>query len=79
MTRRTESSVSRPALSAGRRWRFYRLHLRDQIPRIGSGVRWVYASPGRKWVRVVSPDGYHRAKIARRAWDALRAEEEEPD
>ena len=71
--------MTRPALSPRRRWRFYRLHLADQIPRIGSGMRWVYAAKGRKWVRVVSPDGYHRAKVARRAWDALRTvEEEEP-
>ncbi len=72
----TAKPASRPALSAGRRWRFYRLHLADQLPAIGSGRRWVYAAVGWKWVRVVSQCGYHRARVSRRAWDGLRPVED---
>jgi hypothetical protein len=48
------------------------LHLMDEIPRIGSGRRWVVVlSLGHKWVRLHCPSRRKNIKITRRVWDRI--------
>ena len=62
-----------PSLPKGE-WKLYRLHLADELPRIGSGHRLAYATIGRKWVRVRTRHGEGRCRVLRSLWNALGAE-----
>ena len=59
-----------PSLPKGN-WELYHLHLADELPRIGSGHRLVYANVGRKWVRVRARNGEGRCRVLRSLWNVL--------
>ncbi|MDP2619894.1 MAG: hypothetical protein Q8P46_06910 [Hyphomicrobiales bacterium] len=49
---------------------FYRVHLNDEAPAIGSGRRTVYVeSIGPKYVRLRCPYTFATARLARGVWD----------
>lgn len=56
-------------------WRRYEVHLAGQVPRLGTGRRFVWARVGRKRVSVVTLDTrgrvYHRARVDRATWDRV--------
>lgn len=52
-------------------WKKYKVHLMDEMPRIGSGQRIVEARVGRKWVHVRF--GKKRARTTRNRWNELGA------
>lgn len=53
----------------------HRLHLRDQLPRIGCGFRYVAAKIGRKWVHITSECGRVKTRIRIEAWHQITKEE----
>lgn len=57
-------------------WKVFRVHLNDEIPRVGSGERLVEADVGRKWVRVRRhsrfADTAHSSRLGVNAWEALK-------
>ena len=55
-------------------WKLHRLHLKDELPRLGSGVRLVYLWEGRKWAHIISRDNGKRAKIRLSILKTLKSE-----
>lgn len=56
-----------------------RIHLHDEAPRIGSGLRIVTVVVGHKWVRIVDGIG-NRAKLPKSIWASIaRLGEELPE
>ena len=47
------------------------IKLRDEIPAIGSGLRYVFAHIGHKWVTLIYPPNARTVRIRRRLWDDL--------
>jgi hypothetical protein len=47
-----------------------RIHLLDEAPRIGSGLRIVTALVGHKWVRITDSVG-NRAKLTKAVWASI--------
>jgi hypothetical protein len=58
-----------PRIKSGFRGRIT-LHLNDEAPRIGSGVRTVDAHVGSKWVRLTTPIGKTQ-RIRRKTFDEI--------
>ena len=54
--------------------RYFKIHLEDQAPAIGSGLRWVLALEGRRWVQIISPT-LQTARISVSEWLRLNPEE----
>ena len=52
-------------------WEEHWVHSMDELHRIGSGYRRVYATVGHKWVHVMSEDGYDRQRIKLSVWKHL--------
>lgn len=55
--------------------RFLSVHLKDEAPAIGSGLRFVFVKQGRKWVYLLSPYTMRACKMRRGTWEALGAAE----
>jgi len=52
----------------------YIVHLNDEAPRIGSGVRLIRVlSLGWKWVKIENPCTGRQKKLSRSVWDELNA------
>jgi hypothetical protein len=58
-----------PRIKSGFRGRIT-IHLNDEAPRIGSGVRNVDAHVGFKWVRLTTPNGKTQ-RILRKTFDEI--------
>ncbi len=52
----------------------YRVQLQDELPAIGSGLRWVYAREGHKWAFVLCPFTVTTVKMRIEAWRAVKRE-----
>ena len=49
----------------------FRLHLEDEIPALGCGVRVVLVKIGRKWVRIKSPSDTRWTRIKRETFEQI--------
>ena len=50
-----------------------RLHLADEVRRLGSGFRWAEIDKvGHKWVYVRKPGSRRRIRVARTVWDRVK-------
>lgn len=52
---------------------FYEVHMLDEAPKIGSGVRRVFAKSGTKWAYIFSPAGHAKLPVA--DWARMRPKE----
>ena len=62
------------AVPTGKLWakaKTQRLHINDELPRIGSGVRQVLVRVGRKWVYVAEPGGGMQ-RVKRTVYDKIK-------
>ncbi len=55
--------------------KFYKVHLQDELPAIGSGHRLVFAREGRKWVFILYPFDVTTVKMKLAAWERVKREE----
>jgi hypothetical protein len=51
-----------------------RVHLNDEAPRLGSGVRWLDAHVGNRRVTLTNPATGRTAKLSRQVFEALHPE-----
>ena len=56
------------------RVRYFQVQLEDQAPSIGSGVRWVLAVEGRRWVQMVTPT-LQTGRVSTAEWPQLEPQE----
>lgn len=62
---------AKPQRPKGAKWSKAELRiivLHDEAPRIGSGVRHVWALVGRQWVQLARSDGSRKTKISMALW-----------
>ena len=50
----------------------YEIVVGNELPRIGSGYRFVYASEGRKWIHVTDLKGEGKTRLSKRQWDKIK-------
>jgi hypothetical protein len=53
------------------------VYFEDEAPKIGAGWRLVYATVGRKWVRLKESGSGHKAKLKVETWKQLKRREAE--
>lgn len=51
---------------------FQEVIVTNELPRIGSGYRYIRASIGNKWVHVTDLDGENRSKLSMKVWDGIK-------
>lgn len=44
----------------------------NELPRIGSGYRYIRARMGNKWVHVTDLDGENRSKLSMKVWNGIK-------
>ena len=44
----------------------------NELPRIGSGYRYIRARMGNKWVHVPDLDGENRSKLSMKVWNGIK-------
>lgn len=50
----------------------YEIVLANELPRIGSGYRYVYVSEGRKWIHITNLNGDGKTRITKRKWNTIK-------
>ncbi len=50
----------------------YEIVIGGDLPRIGSGYRFVYVSEGRKWIHITDLSGQGRTRISKRKWNMIK-------
>jgi len=54
--------------------RHYKVWLQDEAPKIGSGIRWLFAFEGRKWTYLLAFN-LDQQRLSTKAWERVRKEE----
>ncbi len=52
----------------------YRVHLQDEIPAIGSGMRWIYVREGTKWAFILCPFTANTVRLPIATWRGIKAD-----